>query len=95
MYEVIVSGKNLIFKSKEIKERKAAADVIRQIANKLEAGELTLSQANEEVNLTIPNEIELEIEAKTKNKKNSVKKKLEIEIEWKEGETNQGPVKIN
>ncbi len=89
-----MSGKNLIFKSKEMTTRKEAAEVLKQLALKLETGAVNLVKNDETVNLSIPENVELEIEAKSKDKNNLTKKKLEIEIEWKEGEVATGPVKI-
>ena len=89
-----MSGNNLIFKSKEMTTRKEAAEVLKQIAAKLETGSINLVQDNETMNLSIPENIELEIEAKAKNKNNLTKKKLEIEIEWTEGEAATGSVEI-
>jgi len=89
-----MSGKDLIFKSKEMTTRKEAAGVLRQIATKLETGSINLVKENENVILSIPENVEMEIEAKSKDKNNLTKKKLEIEIEWKEGEAATGSVKI-
>jgi amphi-Trp domain-containing protein len=89
-----MSGKNLIFKSKERATRHEVAQILAQIAKKLETGSVNLIQNDEKLNLSIPENLEIEIEVKSKEKKRVVKKQLEIEIEWNEGEAGAGSVEI-
>ena len=76
----------ILFKSEEHKNLKEAADILRQIADKVETGNVVLKKGNQEVNILIPPKVVVEIEADEKFKKGQIKKSLEIEIEWIEGE---------
>lgn len=77
---------NTLFKSEEPKNLKETADILRQIADKIETGNVLLKKGNQEVNIQIPPKVVVEIEADEKFKKGQIKKSLEIEIEWTEGE---------
>jgi amphi-Trp domain-containing protein len=79
--------KNILFKSEEMKSNKEAADILRQIADKIEDGNILLKKGSKEVTVKIPSKVEVEIEASKKDKKGQIKKQLEIEIEWIEGES--------
>lgn len=74
----------VLFKSEEKKSVQEAAEILRQIADRLEAGEVVLKQGEEEVRLLIPTNVTLEIKAE-EEVKTSTKKSLEVEIEWTEG----------
>lgn len=79
--------KNILFKSEEMKSNKEAADILRQIADKVEEGSILLKKGEKEVTVNIPSKLEVEIEASQKDKKGQVKKQLEVELEWIEGES--------
>lgn len=81
--------KEILFKSEEKKSRKEAADIFRQIAEKIEGGNIVLKKGSEEVSVDIPESVEVEIEASKKEKKGQSKKQIEIEIEWTEGESGE------
>ncbi len=74
----------ILFKSEERKSIQEAVATLRQIADRLEAGEVILKQGEEEVRLEIPSEVTLELKAE-EEVKTTTKKSLEIEIEWTEG----------
>lgn len=78
--------KDILFKSEDMKSKKEAADILRQIADKIEEGNIVLKKGSEEVSVDIPEKVEVEIEASKKDKNGQTKKQLEIEIEWVEGE---------
>lgn len=89
----------VLFKSEEKKQTSEVASILRRVADKVESGEITLSQGNEKIHLTIPKTLtlELKVEEETKTGKNTLKKSLEIELEWYEGEEgdpNAGDVNI-
>jgi amphi-Trp domain-containing protein len=79
--------KNILFKSEEKKSNKEAADILRQIADKVEQGSILLKKGEKEVTVNIPSKVEVEIEASQKDKKGQIKKQLEVELEWIEGES--------
>jgi len=78
--------KNTLFKSEDMKSNKEAAEILREIADRVEQGSILLKKGSKEVKVDIPKKVEVEIEASKKDKKGQVKKQLEIEIEWTEGE---------
>ena len=79
--------KFVLMKSKQRLDRAAAADFLRQLADKLESGTVSLNQAGEQLQLEIPDQVVLEVEAEDKVKPRGTKRQLEIEIEWVEGDT--------
>lgn len=76
----------ILFKSEEHTSAANAAATLRTIADKIEAGQITLATPEAEVLLEIPPEITLEIKAEEEQSR-TLKRSLEIEIEWNEGET--------
>lgn len=82
-----MSKKHVLFKSEEWKSRQSTAAFLRELAGKLEAGEVTLRRGTEEVTLTLPETVELEIEVTEKAKEHKTQRELEIEIEWTEEQT--------
>lgn len=67
---------------------------LRQVADKIETGTISLEQKGEEVVLNLPDSVELKIEAKSKMKKFSTKKQIEFEIEWKENASDDATIDI-
>jgi amphi-Trp domain-containing protein len=82
-----MSKKNVLFRSEEWKPRESAAAFLRELADRLEEGEVTLMRGEEEVNLMLPETVELEIEVTEKVKKRKTEQELEIEIEWTKEQT--------
>lgn len=71
----------VLFKSEEKKNRNEAAVFLRQIADKVETGNLSLQLGNESVNLDFPQNLTLEIKAEEDTGRKT-KRSLEIELEW-------------
>ncbi|MCG8552043.1 MAG: amphi-Trp domain-containing protein [Desulfobacterales bacterium] len=86
----------VLLKSEEKMSNIEAAKLMRDIAEKIEKGKVTLSRGKEEVVLDIPDRVEVEIKAEEEVGKRKTERKLEIEIEWKVGdqETSKGELKI-
>ncbi|QJA05282.1 amphi-Trp domain-containing protein [Thermosulfurimonas marina] len=82
-----MAEKKVLFKSEELKDRTEVATFLRDLAAKLEAGELALRREAEEVRLSLPERVILEIKVEEKAKPGKTKQSLEIEIEWGEGLT--------
>ena len=61
--------KDILFKSEEIKNRKDTADILRQIADKVEEGSILLKQGSEEISIVLPKKMEVEIKTTKKDKK--------------------------
>ncbi len=72
----------ILIKSEEKMSRADTAAFLRQLADKLDSGAVTLKQGMEEVVLEIPAQITLEIKAEDEAKRKGTKRSLEVEIEW-------------
>ncbi len=85
----------VLFKTEEPKSARDTAAFLRLLADKLEAGTISLKGGGQEVTLDIPANITLEIKVEEETKKAKIKKSLEIEIEWYPGDgDDQGGVTI-
>lgn len=72
-----------LFKSQEPKSRVEVGEFLRQIADKLDSGEVVLRWGSEELTLTIPENLVLEIQVEDEDKKQKgIQHSLEIEIKW-------------
>lgn len=74
----------VLFKSEEPKGRAEAADFLRRLADKVEAGRVTLKQGGESVERDIPGRLTLEVKAE-EEQGGRTKRSLEVEIQWAEG----------
>ena len=79
-----MAKKQRLFDSEAYHSLHEVAEFLRDLANSLEAGEVTLRQGEQELSLTLPAQVELEIEVDKKVKRHTTKHSLEIEIDWKE-----------
>lgn len=75
----------ILFKSEERKNINEVASFLRQVADKLQQGALTLKQDAKEVQLTFPTQVILELKVEEELKRGKKKNSFEIEIEWSEG----------
>ena len=81
--EIVVSGGNVIFSSKELRSAAEIGSFLVSIGEKLQAdGSFTLTQGAEEFQIAPSGNTNLEIKYKTKGEKHE----FEIEIEWKPGQ---------
>jgi amphi-Trp domain-containing protein len=81
-----VAKKTVLMKSKDRMTRQDAAAFLRQLADKLESGSVTLGQSEQEVMLTVPDQVRLKVKADEKAKRRDGNRfKLDIKIEWKTG----------
>ena len=79
-----MAKKQVLFRAEEWKSRESTAAFLRELADSLERGELTLRRGEEEVTLSLPETVELEIEVTEKVKDQKTERELELEIEWTE-----------
>ncbi|PLX49453.1 MAG: amphi-Trp domain-containing protein [Desulfobulbaceae bacterium] len=79
----------VLFKSEGKKSRSDIAALLRQAADKIEEGRLTLQQGESEISLLIPETAIFEMKVEEESKR-QVKRSLEFEIEWLEGEEQGG-----
>ncbi|WP_319575383.1 amphi-Trp domain-containing protein [uncultured Desulfobacter sp.] len=76
----------VLLKSEEKMSKLEAAKLLRDIAEKIEKGKVTLRKGKDETVLDIPERVEVEIKAEEEVGKRKIERKLEIEIEWKVGD---------
>lgn len=76
----------ILFKTEEKMTRRLAADLLRQVADKIDTGNVTLRQGEQKsVTLKLPDQVEVQIKAEKEVGRRKTKKKLELEIEWNVG----------
>lgn len=80
-----MAKKNVLVKSDVKKNLSDAASFLRELADKIESGQVTLVQGSQDVVIDMPEMISFELEYYEKPKKHGLKKQLEIELEWTEG----------
>jgi amphi-Trp domain-containing protein len=71
----------VLFKSEEKKSSSDIAITLRQIADKIDKGSMTLKKGSEEITLEFPKNMILELKIEEEQGKR-LKKSLEIELEW-------------
>ena len=90
-------GKEVVlFKSEEKRSTADVAAFLRQLADKVEAGQVILRQGADELTLTLPPTVTLEVKAEEEGTKSGVKHSLEVELEWRPGggEEAAGPLEL-
>jgi amphi-Trp domain-containing protein len=80
-----MGAEKILFESEERKDIDEVAGFLRQVADKLQQGALTLKRDANEVHLSFPPAVILELKAEEEMKKSGKKYSFEIEIEWIEG----------
>lgn len=80
-----MAKKNVLVKSDQRKNLADSAAFLRDLADKVESGKVTLVQGGQDVVVNLPATVSFEVEYYEQPKKHGVKKQLEIELEWTEG----------
>jgi len=80
-----MAKKNVLVKSDQRKNLADAAGFLRELADKVESGKVTLVQGDQDVVVDLPETVSFELEYYEQPKKHGVKKQLEIELQWTEG----------
>lgn len=83
----------ILFKSEEKKSSSEIAEILRQVADRVEKGSMTLGQNENSITLDFPRTMILEIKVEEEEKRN-IKRSLEIELEWILGSEEQGGLVI-
>ena len=83
----------VLFKSEEKKSAKEIAEILRQIADKIESGSMTLMQSGNETILDFPQSMILEMKVEEEQGR-KLKKSFEIELEWIPDEAQEGGATI-
>ncbi len=83
-----------LFKSEERKSRSEVAAFVRQLADKIDEGRVTLRQGQEEMSLELPTGLILEIQVEDEDKgTKGTQHSLEVEIKWFDEESG-GPLEL-
>ncbi|KPK23335.1 MAG: hypothetical protein AMJ61_15895 [Desulfobacterales bacterium SG8_35_2] len=83
----------VLFKSEEKKSSKDIADILRQIADKIDSGTMTLMQSGNKIVLDFPSSMILEMKVEEEQGR-KLKRTFEIELEWTPGEAEEGGATI-
>ena len=86
--------KNVLVKSKERRSIKDVAEFLHQLADRLVENELVVQQGNEEVTVTVPNQVTMKLKIKEKLKKRKTKHSLKLGLKWVEHDTPHGTLKL-
>ncbi len=71
----------VLFKTEEKKTAKEISETLRLIADKIDAGAMTLSHGAEEVTVIFPGTMEIQLKVEEEQGRR-LKKKFEVELEW-------------
>ena len=82
-----------LFTSKEIKSAGEIASIFRLLADKLEAGQLTLQNQENETQTDIPEQMKTSIKLEDEQGR-KLERSLKIKLEWIVGEQPAGETKI-
>ncbi len=77
-----MSRETVLFKHEKKMSSLEAAELLRQVAAKIEGGEIVLEQGKKKVNLSIPARVEVQVKAEKEVGRKNTTMKLELEIEW-------------
>lgn len=80
-----MAKKNILVKSDLRKNLPDVATFLRELAEKIETGQVTLVQGGKDVVVDLPETVGFEVEYYEQPKKSGLKKQLEIELQWREG----------
>ncbi len=75
----------VLFKSEEKKSAKEISDTLRLIADKIDAGAMTLKQGEQEIPVEFPGQMVFELKVEEEHGRR-LKKSFEIELEWVPGD---------
>ncbi|HKJ98417.1 MAG TPA: amphi-Trp domain-containing protein [Desulfotignum sp.] len=85
----------ILFKTEEKKSAREISDTLRVIADKIDAGSMTLEQGGNEVTVAFPATMEIQLKVEEEQGAR-LKKKFEVELEWIPGEdTAKGSTRIS
>jgi len=76
----------VLFSSEERQTRPQVVTFLRDLADRIEEGEVILKQGGESLTVTLPQNLVLELKVESEDKKGRDKRSLEVELEWYEGD---------
>ncbi|PIE15391.1 MAG: amphi-Trp domain-containing protein [Rhodobacterales bacterium] len=85
-----------LFKSEERQSRESVCAFLRQMADKISAGQVTLSQGKESITLNMPETLILDVQVEDEDKRRKgTQHSLEIEIKWFDDMAGGGPLSLS
>jgi amphi-Trp domain-containing protein len=79
----------ILFKTEEKKTAGEISEMLRLIADRIDAGTMTLSQGADEVTVIFPASMEIQLKVE-EEQGTRLKKKFEVELEWIPGSNGSG-----
>lgn len=84
-----------LFKSEERRSSWEVAAFLRELADKVESGQVTLRQGSEEIALSLPANLILEIQVEDEEKgRKGTQHSLEVELKWFDDDDQHGPLEL-
>jgi amphi-Trp domain-containing protein len=84
-----------LFKSEERKSRPEVVAFLKELAEKIDSGQVILHQGEEQITLQIPKNLVLEIQVEDEEKKHKgIQHSLEIELAWYDDDAQGGPLEL-
>lgn len=85
----------VLFESKERQSRTEIGELLRQLAEKIESGKITLAKGEGQVSLDLPQNVTVEVKVEEEQKRVKGKQySLEVELEWYDNPNQNGPLTI-
>ena len=85
----------VLFETEEVHDRTDIAVTLRDIADKIDDGRVTLGAGEQKITLDIPRRAEFEVKVERETSSSgSSELGLELELEWAEGESDDGPLRV-
>jgi len=85
----IMGREKILFKTEERRSVSEIAAFLRQLADRVEQGKVTLKNGGNEIELSMPSNMSFEIKVEEEEKHRKTRRKLEIEIEWSLGDEDE------
>ncbi len=88
-----MADKKKLFDSSVLKTREEASRFLRELADKVESGSVSVVQGDQELTIEVPQQVKLDFEFTEKNKgAKGIQQEIEVELKWYEGD--KGPVQL-
>ena len=84
----------VLFKSEETADRARVCSFLRDLADRIEANNVVLTQGQEQTNVDIPDTVELEVKFEEETETSGKEFSLEVELEWPEGGGTKGGISL-
>jgi amphi-Trp domain-containing protein len=84
-----------LFKSEERRSSGEVAAFLRELADKVESGQVVLRQGSEEITLSLPASLILEIQVEDEEKgRKGIQHSLEVELKWFDNDDQDAPLEL-